>query len=335
MDYQEELSFDIVLHYYLQDANTHSIDAIIHNKAERYLLYSLQELNKYVGGGIVINVNAVETGGLVDRLNVQWTKIKPITKELLDPKVIVTTVLATFLTYNFSATKTTNIKNRVEIAKTLRYGGFSEGEISTLIDNDAVLMKWKSEYYKAISDEATITKVSVDCKNLSDNTYCASAFIERKDFSSNIISLDEITETHIIEGVTIYIISPILVKGAAGRKAKWKGVYSGMVIDFRVADTAFLNQVYNKEVKFGNGTCIKCSLSITTTTTYPDNNPDNPNVKSIYVVDNITQWADDEHFYYETKRYKRLKGEGNYAGSLFDEILDDNNQIESNQHSDE
>lgn len=315
-----DLSFDIVLHYFLQDANTHSFDALIHNKAERCLLNSLQELNKYVGGGIVIKVNAVQPGGFVDRLNVQWTKVKPIVKGIFDPKVIVTTVLTSFIAYNFSSTQTTNIKNRVEIAQTLRSGDFSEGEISALINNDAVLRKWKSEYFKTVTTESSITKISVDCKNLKDNTYCASSTIERKDFASNIIALDETTQSNVIEGSTIYIISPILVKGAAGRKAKWKGVYSGKPIEFRLLDQDFLNQVYNKEIKFGNGTCIKCSLTIKTTISYPENDPEHPETKINYSVDKVTEWSDDETFFYETKKYKRLKSQGGYTGSVFDSI---------------
>ena len=315
-----DLSFDIVLHYFLQDANSHSFDAIIHNKAEHYLLNSLNELNKYVGGGIVIKVTPAEPGGFIDRLNIQWIKVKPTAKGLLDPKVIVTSVLTSFIAYNFSATKTTNIKNRVEIAKTLRDADFTEAEISALIDNDETLKKWKSEYFKVISDEPSLTKITADCKNVNDNTFCASSTIERKDFAANIISLEEISETIITEGVTIYIISPILVKGAAGRKAKWRGVYSGKPIDFTVNDQEFLKQVYNKEIKFGNGTCIKCQLTTTIDTSYPNNDPDNPITKYHYAVDDITQWQDDEHFFYETKRYKRLKSQGNYTASLFDGI---------------
>ena len=70
----------------------------------------------------------------------------------------------------------------------------------------------------------------------------------------------------------------------------WRGIYSGLPIEFKIDDKDFLEQVYDQEIKFGNGTSITCTY---------------------YIVKLITQWSDDEHFQYDTKKYKKIKKEQN------------------------
>jgi hypothetical protein len=91
--------------------------------------------------------------------------------------------------------------------------------------------------------------------------------INYNDFSKNIIVLrDEIIKKEVI-GVTIYIVSPVLVK-IPKSKLRWKGIYMNSPIDFIIEDKKFLKQVENDDIKFGNGTNIKCVLEITTKTKY-------------------------------------------------------------------
>ena len=81
----------------------------------------------------------------------------------------------------------------------------------------------------------------------------------------------------------------------------WRGIYSGLPIEFKIDDKDFLEQVYDQEIKFGNGTSITCNLQIETKTTIKD---DIEEAKTYYIVKLITQWSDDEHFQYDTKKYK-------------------------------
>ena len=92
-------------------------------------------------------------------------------------------------------------------------------------------------------------------------------------------------------------------------------------------DDEFLKQVYNKEIKFGNGTCIKCTLRVTTKTKYIDNDPDKPVITKSYVVSNITQWEDDKNFQYETKRYKRTVFQRNHPQLSINFDNEDNDKI--------
>ena len=84
----------------------------------------------------------------------------------------------------------------------------------------------------------------------------------------------------------------------------WRGIYSGLPIEFKIDDKDFLEQVYDQEIKFGNGTSITCNLQIETKTTIKD---DIEEAKTYYIVKLITQWSDDEHFQYDTKKYKKIK----------------------------
>ena len=79
-------------------------------------------------------------------------------------------------------------------------------------------------------------------------------------------------------------------------------------IEFKIDDKDFLEQVYDQEIKFGNGTSITCNLQIETKTTIKD---DIEEAKTYYIVKLITQWSDDEHFQYDTKKYKKIKKEQN------------------------
>ena len=50
---------------------------------------------------------------------------------------------------------------------------------------------------------------------------------------------------------------------------------------------------------------------------------DGEDVKQYYTVKSVSQWADDEHFQYETKKYKRIKKEQNMPkqATLFDDVF--------------
>lgn len=93
------------------------------------------------------------------------------------------------------------------------------------------------------------------------------------------------------------------------RTQLWEGIYSSEPIEFKVEDSEFMEQVYNHEIKFGNGTYIKCSLAITTTTKVKDDG--DVEITHSYTVKEVLQWADDDTFQYYTKRYKRKQAENN------------------------
>lgn len=325
----EKIIFDVDLHYFLEQQDIHLIDAKLHNNAERFLIASIKDLSQYAKCSITVKVGPKEEGGIVDFYEI----ICEFVRDNVEIKDALLIIITAFFNNFFrpKSSKLDDISKRFEIAEKVKAGNFTEDEAGILLRGDKKLNQWKSKYYESISNESSIVKIEANCNNRDENQSIISSCIERRDFDSHVIKQNENFEKTVINGTTIYIISPILVKGAAGRKAKWKGVYSGKPIEFKLLDQDFLNQVYNKEVKFGNGTCIKCSLTITTTISYPDNDPDNPDIKTNYTVDKVTEWADDESFYYETKKYKRMKSQGKYTGSLFDDYLRDDNSIKNQE----
>lgn len=306
----QNICLDFQLHYFIAGDVPHAMDAKIHNEAERYLLKAICELQKYVECEISVRVEAKNEGGIIDHLLLICEKI--------DISGTLTALLAGFAASFFRPAihKTDEIKNRVEIAEKIKNGNFSQEEAEVLLKGDKQLKKWKSKYYETLSKEDTITKIEANMP-IDDAQNNVSASIEKKDFYGHVIQEGTTTTTETKEGTTIYIVAPVLVKG---RKLLWRGIFSGSPIEFKIEDKDFLEQVYNHEIKFGNGTSITCCLQIETKLIIKDDGED---VKQYYTVKSVSQWADDEHFQYETKKYKRIKKEQNMPkqATLFDDVF--------------
>lgn len=91
-------------------------------------------------------------------------------------------------------------------------------------------------------------------------------------------------------------------------QAKWKGIFNGEEISFKIVDKEFLEQVYKKEIGFTTGTTLKCDLKVTSKTAYDAYGKP---TKTTYErqISNILSWDDGKQILHETKRYKRLKVE--------------------------
>ena len=295
------MSVNFLLHYYVSGQDVHVMDARIHNMAELYLLKSISELQKYLGEEIEVKVEARREGGVIDVLQLASEHVEVL-------NLLIGGLIGVF--FRPKVHRTEEIANRVDIVEKIKAGSFTQEEAECLLSGDKQLKKWFSAYYNAISSENSIEKIEVNI-GASDKK---SALIEKRNFTDHIL-IDEVnTEVEVVEGTTIYIVAPVLVKG---RKLPWKGVYSGIPIDFKVEDQDFLNQVYAHEIKFGNGTSIQCSLQIARTTTIVDGVEE---VKPYYTVKSVSQWADDEHFQYETKRYRRIKNQPVQLSLFEDEV---------------
>ncbi len=289
----------IELHYDLFVANSYSMDALCFNKAEYQLIRAILSLGNYVGEPIKVNIEAKSEGSVIDTLQVLISD--PTVQHVVD--VLIGALIANW--FRPKLPKTEEIKNRLEIIEKIKAGTFSKEEVESLLSCDKNLKKWASAYYKSIQETQEVSRITASIA--SGNKLIEEATIEYKDFDDKIITTEETTETKIIEGTTIHIVSPVLVK--VKRSQLWEGIYSGEPIEFKVEDSEFMEQVYNHEIKFGNGTYITCSLAITTTTKVKDDGDVETN--RTYIVKDVVQWADDETFHYYTKRYKRKRAENN------------------------
>jgi hypothetical protein len=284
------------LHYFLEDKNSHIMNANIHNESEHYMLTAIKNLQKYLECEIKVEVLPKEKGGLI---NIYRVFVE-------NPVIVILSAVFGAWANNFfrpAIHKTDEQKNRIEIIEKLKQGNFTKEELDFIIQSDGELSKLKSLYYKNISKEPTILKIETetytDKKTAQEKTE-----IKKIQFIGHIIEKSEnITSTEV--QATIYIVAPVLI---SGRKLPWRGIYISQPIEFRVEDKKFLKQVYNHEIKFGTGTSITCTLKIETKTkTVIATLLEDESISETYHVRNVSHWADDDHFQYETKRYKKIK----------------------------
>lgn len=289
----------IELHYELFAANSHSMDALAFNKSEYHLIKAIHSLRDYAGEAIKVNIEAKSEGSVKDILQV----ILPDSAIKIVVEALLTALISNWFRPKIS--KTEEIKNRIEIIDRIKSGNYTKEEVENLLSGDKRLRRWCSEYYDSIQKTNEVSQITASI--IDDNKLIEEASIEHTDFDDKIITTEETTETKTIEGATIHIVSPVLVK--VKRTQLWEGIYSGEPIEFKVEDSEFMEQVYNHEIKFGNGTYIKCSLAITTTTKVKDDG--DVEIAHAYIVKEVSQWADDDTFQYYTKRYKRKQAENN------------------------
>lgn len=300
----DNLQRTIELHYELFVRDNHSMDALAFNKAEYNLIMAIRSLGDYVDCSIKVNVEAKSEGSIIDILQVVISNSK--FQHIAD--VLLGALISNW--FRPKIHKTEEIKNRLEIIDKIKSGNYTQQEAECLLADDKKLKKWCSNYYKSLQETKEVSQVTASI--LSDEGTVDKKTIEQKDFDNKIITTEEHSKTTIIEGTTIHIVSPILVK--VNKKQSWEGIYSGKPIDFKVEDTDFLNQVYNHEIKFGNGTYITCSLAITTVTKTKDDGE--VEINHNYIVKEVSMWADDDNFQYYTKRYKRKLAKKNAPKQL-------------------
>lgn len=309
------------LHYELFSNDSHSMDALSFNKAEFNLIKAIISLGDYLDAEIKVNVEAKGEGSIKDYLQVIVEKLD------LQPafNVLLGALISTW--FRPKIHRTEEIKNRLEIIERIRTNNITPAEAELLLSDDKKLKQWCSQYYKSIQEPREVAQITASIH--SEKEQIIEETIQSRDFDDKIISTEETTSTQTIEGTTIHIVSPVLVK--VKRSQPWEGIYSGNPIEFKIEDNEFLEQVYNHEIKFGNGTYIICSLSITTLTKIKDDGE--IETSHTYVVKEVSQWADDETFQYFTKRYKRKQAEANAPKmeSLFSDEYLDGLGISSNQ----
>ena len=207
-----------------------------------------------------------------------------------------------------------NILGSLQIVEKIKSGEYTQKEVEKILAGDKNLIRWCSDYYKSIQSTNEVRQITTSIESQDDKLEIVT--ITHNDFEKKIISTEERTETITIEGCTIHIVAPVLVK--MERNQFWKGIYTNEPIEFKIEDEEFLKQVYNHEIKFGSGTYITFAISITTHTKIKDDGE--TQMKHTYVVKEVSKWADDENFQYYTKRYKGKMEESKVIQlSLFNE----------------
>lgn len=301
---------EIKLHYKLKEEGVHQMDAKVHNECEHQFLLALEALKTYTGD-YHIEVRVPQNGGIIDEF------IVFINPDISD---FIKIILTAFFTYYFTKrlNKKEDILRSLEIIEKIKEQKLTKEEALIVVSNDTKLRKIVSNYYKSAEKEPQITMIETIANEIDSQEEISSSKIEKQEFQSHILVTECTEQTELVEGTTIAVFSPVLQKGHG---KIWNGIYSGKPIPFKIEDTEFLKQVYNNEIKFGSATTIKCNLQIKKKQI---RNEEDFQIKedAEYIVKEVINWSDDEHFQSETKRYKKIKDEKRQL-NLFPEFSTD------------
>lgn len=236
----------IEIHYYLRD-NSHLMDAVIRNKAEKEFLSVIGILEGIFGIKLQIETQAYLEGGLIERFRLKGLAQLSTVIMFLSPAI------NDIIKYYFTTdNKSSEISYQIneETLKGLKLD--NEKKTIELEERKRNIQSHVSKYYEQVSKCNKVEKVGF---TLGDNE---EQVIERVQFDNFII--DKVKETQ-LEDAEIEIISPVLKSG----KYKWTGLFHGNKIDFSMGDNNFKNDIIHGHYQFGSGSTIVCKLYINTT----------------------------------------------------------------------
>ncbi len=286
----------VQIHYYFYDDTSHSMDALVRNKAEREILKAIQRISEILGVELQIETEAYQKGSLIEVI-----AILGISRVLLEP---IMPAINNIITHYFTKSpeeRRLDLETKKEQLQALRIDNLTNSE--NLL-GDKEIDKLISNYYSKINNYDKVKKIGF--KNSNENE---EYIVERKDFVKFILEDHQDVET---VDAQIAIISPILTK----QRYKWKGLYNFYAIDFSMADKTFKDDVARGKYNFSNGTAIDCSLEIKTTY---DEDGEKKNVSySVKEVYNVIQIPQNMIENLPKKRKRKKIKEGEYVGDLFE-----------------
>ena len=232
------------IHYYFND-DSHSMNAIIRNKAEKDFLEAINNIAELLEiDSVTIDTEAYKEGGLKENLLISGFIA---TIGFLSPSI---NNLITYYFTNEHILKEEQIKN-IRLDSKLKEIEIKE-KLSKLIDNKTTIRN-VSNFYTKINAYEKVKEIGF----LNINT--KQEFKIKREYFKDFI-LEDKTTIDTDQVAQIEIISPVLNMGTY----KWKGLYQEEEISFSMGDTKFKTEVLNKKYKFSNGSFIICILQITT-----------------------------------------------------------------------
>lgn len=254
-----QIAEKLELHYWFDD-QSHFMDAFVRNKCEAELLAIARDLAEILGIQVELDSEALVEGGLIDFFKVQVKK-HPLLASLFIGILI--NVISNYLNTDreLTALQKEYYRQQIEIFKQASEpsgtaGAPTEKIVAEIVDSHK-LRKRRSNFYEGLLNCQKVTAVDwvgVDSENKPTDDPKS---VKRAEFHKFILTSDELDPV-IDEDATIEIIAPVLKAG----KYKWRGIYKGESIPFKVNDSAFKADVLAGGVSFINGTCIDCVLII-------------------------------------------------------------------------
>ena len=290
---EEENIASISLHYYMQEEGVHEMDAFVHNKCERQLLNIINYLSKQYGIEVKVDIEAKEEGGIKDKIIViaESALFLLLAEKVLD------------MVFNPDRAYLDNTKTRFEIAEMIKNSSFTEEEVNALVEQDEELMKFSSSYFKNLSKDDTVTRVETTLTKNGEVGDSITYNVTKDRFQDKIIANEVQKNVTVITATTLYVGSPVLINGLLD---KWRGQFNGENILFTIKDNEFIEQVFNREVKFDSGTSLTCDLEIS------EDVKNGKICKRTFTVLYVRSWTDGSHYQTETKRYIRELAENEH-----------------------
>lgn len=261
------------IHYFLEN-NSHSMNALAKNKAERELLLLLKHLSETLKYDIEFEIEALEEGGIKEFFKFLYKKKN---KHYLIALTALGTIFTTVLTNVASDYISNNSKlEELQIEVLEKQNKILDRELENFkqsdndkdkIDSlekiiaflliDGKVKVLKSNFYENLSSERKITQISAVELDSNNTPISEEKIVERSKFKNFIVKEIKL-EPKIIPNAEVEIISPVFKTG----NVNWKGLFIGEPIDFKIGDYEFKQKVLNREVSFTTGTKITCKLEI-------------------------------------------------------------------------
>lgn len=276
---QLETEFIYQIHYYFND-ESHTMDALVQNKAEKYFIEVAKKISKNLDTDLNIEVMPLEEGGLIqkfvfgigivgsiahyfqpfmnDFLTHQFTKNEKEIELNIKSKELDNKIKEAILKQIKEDSKNKELENKIkeEELKSLhpkKIEEIVEFKLSKIL-YDKEVERNVSNYYKQVNNYNKITHIGF--QDLNSTT--KESKIYKNSFHNYILEDTKLQD--IDENAEIEVISPVLNTGTYD----WRGVYKGEIVDFSMGDTKFKEEVKNGKYKFANGSKIECILLITT-----------------------------------------------------------------------
>lgn len=313
------INLKIELRYCFDDEIKHSMNAEIFNECERYFIRGIKSIEKYFENTIYLEIKPRKEGSLIDVFTIA----------INNPVITTTfTAIATHFATKFFDSKFSTAKHKTDetekrldnlekIKEQIKDGTLTKDDFDYIASNDKDLRKQKSNFFKSAKRETEITKIETTI-NTNSNISPTIIIIDRENFDKFILT--HTTEQSIeAQDAKIYIVAPILIKG---RRDAWKGIFQDDNIDFKIADKDFLDQVWNKQINFQNGTYINCHLK-----TIISINIETEEIKIMREVENVFNYGEDNTPIKNVKHRKKNKNVNSIERpNLFSELETDDKE---------
>jgi hypothetical protein len=241
------------------------MDALVLNKCHYEALNIIKEVSCLLQVEIIIEIEPFGEGGLKT-----WFKI--LAKQEKKKAIILTAVGSSLCT-------TLLVTPVAKITETVIEHIFEDEELKELekdklkleieklkhevsqnalnIENSVAIRKRKSNFYETLKKYPKINQIQFILTDETRQTTYNNQTIPKSDFDKFILASDDLEPLEIEEAI-IEIISPVLKKGTY----KWRGIYNGEPIEFRMLSNEFKTKIQNCSIEFKNGFSINSALTI-------------------------------------------------------------------------